>query len=178
MSEETLPNWVRIADVVVGALAVIAALIVFTNLVLAQLAAIFLLSFSFLSVGLSRIARAAAVPWKGTPRRIVNLVTGITAIFLMSIVFFYSALEIETMIILVGWTMIVIGAARVLIGILENDVKDWMRIIQIIVGLSTIALAFTVIAMPTLEFLVISLLLSIGALANGLTRIGRGYAGI
>jgi uncharacterized membrane protein HdeD (DUF308 family) len=178
MSEETLPNWVRIADVVVGVLSVIAALLVSTHIVLAQLAAIFLLSFAFLTVGLSRVMRAAAVPWKGTPRRIVNLVTGFAVIFLMSIIFFVSTLEIEVMIFLVGLTLAVLGIARILIGILETDVKRWMRIVQIIVGLSTIALALAVIEMPALDFLLLSLLLSIGAFANGLTRIGRGYAGI
>jgi uncharacterized membrane protein HdeD (DUF308 family) len=178
MKEETLPNWVRIADVLVGALSIIAALLVSTHIIIAQLAAIFLLSFAFLTVGLSRVLRAAAVPWKGTPRRVVNLVTGIIAIFLMSIVFLVSELGIQTLIILVGWTLAIMGTARVIIGILENDVTRLIRIMQIVVGLSTITLALFVVALPTLEFLVLSLLLSIGALANGLTRIGRGYAGI
>jgi hypothetical protein len=70
------------------------------------------------------------------------------------------------------------GSARILIGILENEVNHWIRILQIMIGFSTIILAGIVIAMPTIEFLLVSLLLSIGALANGLTRIGRGYAGI
>jgi uncharacterized membrane protein HdeD (DUF308 family) len=178
MKEETLPNWVRIADVLVGALSIIAALLVSTHIIIAQLAAIFLLSFAFLTVGLSRVLRAAAVPWKGTPRRVVNLVTGIIAIFLMSIVFLVSELGIQTLIILVGWTLAIMGTTRVIIGILENDVTRLIRIMQIVVGLSTITLALFVVALPTLEFLVLSLLLSIGALANGLTRIGRGYAGI
>ncbi|NHJ12519.1 MAG: hypothetical protein EAX95_02530 [Candidatus Thorarchaeota archaeon] len=178
MEQVVIPAWLRAIDMLVGALSIALCGFVLLGVVSSGVAILILLTVSLFMVGLARFARAAAVKAKGTPRRIINLIAGLIGIVAAILVAFNVGLPEGSLLVILGAAWMIMGIARISIGVLENDVATWARILQVVVGLATIALTAVVILFTPAEFLAVVVFLSIAVIVNGFARASRGYVGI
>lgn len=178
MEQVIIPDWLRAIDILVGALSIALCSFVLIGLVPSSVAILILLIITLFMVGLARFARAAAVKAKGTSRRAMNLGAGILGIGAASLLIFNIQLPEETILILLAIAWMIMGLARISIGLIERDVPLWARILQIVVGLTTVALTGVVVMFPIADFSTILLFLLITVIANGFARTSRGYVGV
>ncbi|UCE10985.1 MAG: hypothetical protein JSW61_03380 [Candidatus Thorarchaeota archaeon] len=171
-----IPGWLRVVDLLVGALSI--AFFVLVGLMPSNVAIIILLTIALFMVGLARFARAAAVRAKGTPRRVVNLAAGLLGIGAASLIIFNISLPEGYLVIILGIAWMVMGLARILIGIIEKDVFQWARILQLVIGLATVALTSLVLVYSATDFSAIAMILLIIVIANGFARTSRAYVGV
>jgi len=178
MEEVVIPNWLRAMDVLVGALSIALCGLVLLGLVTSSIAILILLTIALFMVGFARFARAATVKPKGTSRRVINLVAGLIGVGTASIIIFNIGFPDEYLLALLATAWMIMGLARVSIGIIEKDVQMWARILQIVVGLTTLAFTVLVILNPSAEFSAVLLLILVVVIVNGFARTSRGYVGV
>ncbi len=178
MEEDGFPSWIRAVDVIVGIISIIAAVLFVIGSSVSNFVLIFVLSASLVAVAFARVARAAAVKAKGTPRRAVNLITGASVLILVAIVFFVASLPEAFQIRLIAFAWLIMGTARILIGILENDVQRNLRIAQFVVGIISIAISIYIDLNPSIDVPTAVLFLALVVGSNGLARTARGYVGV
>jgi len=178
MTETEFPTWIKKTDLAVGFTSFVAAIFIILDTHLAHYTLIMALIITLFAIGLARAARGAAVKSKGTPRRVTNIVFGIIVIILIVIVIFVPGLSEDIQIRLIAGSFLLMGIARLIIGIIEDDVPRNPRILQFIVGLLTIIVSVLVLIAPVPEFVLAILFLGTIAAMNGLSRIARGYVGV
>jgi len=178
MEQISIPNWLRSVDILVGGLSIALCGLVIIGIVPSSYAIVIMLTVAILMVALARFARAAAVKAKGTPRRAINLIAGIIGVVASFLIFLNLGHTETELLIILAFAWMVMGLARIIIGGLDRDVAIWARVLQVVVGLATIALTALILLFPTAEFSAILTLLLIAVMANGFARVGRGYVGV
>ncbi len=178
MEENGFPSWIRAVDAIVGVISIVAAVLFVIGNSLSNFVLIFVLSASLVAVAFARVARAAAIKAKGTPRRAVNLISGAVVLILVAVVFFVSGLPEGFQIRLIASAWLIMGTARILIGILENDVQTNLRISQFIIGIISIAVSIYIDLNPSIDVPTAVLFLALVVGSNGLARTARGYVGV
>jgi len=73
---------------------------------------------------------------------------------------------------------VILGGARITIGILEDDVDRNLRVLQLFVGSISIIVAVLLVIFPATEFLLALSFLALITGMNGMARIARGYVGV
>ncbi len=182
MSQDTadagFPSWIRGVDIIVGIVSIIAAVLFVVGNSLSSLILIFVLSAALTAVGFARVARAAAVKAKGTPRRIVNLISGLSVILIVAILILTTGLADALQIRLIAFAWLINAVARIIIGILEKDVDRNLRMMQFIVGILSALVAVYIDLSPLVDVNTAILFLALVVGANGLARTARGYVGV
>ncbi|MFW9918863.1 MAG: DUF308 domain-containing protein [Candidatus Thorarchaeota archaeon] len=178
MSDSDFPNWIRAVDVIVGIISIIAAILFVIGNSLSSLILIFVLSAALAAVGFARVARAAAVKAKGTPRRIVNLISGASVIIIVAALILTTGMADALQIRLIAFAWLINAIARILIGILEKDVDRKLRMLQFIVGILSAVVAVYIDLNPAVDVSTAVLFLALVVGANGLARTARGYVGV
>ncbi|MDF1539309.1 MAG: hypothetical protein P1Q69_10455 [Candidatus Thorarchaeota archaeon] len=176
MAENEFPNWIRGIDIIVGILSVTTAFLIIIESIYYRIFLILVLVFSVMAIGIARVARAGAAKSKGLPRRAVNLVGGLTVIIIAGILFVVPGLSEAYMIQLISIAWIVLGLTRLIIGILETEVDKKLRILQVIIGLFTISVAFVIEIIPNVDLLLALTFLGSIVGVNGLARMARSYS--
>ncbi len=177
-SYDSFPNWIRGVDIIVGIISIFAAILFVIGNSLSSLILIFVLSAALAAVGFARVARAAAVKAKGTPRRIVNLISGISVIIIVALLILTTGIAESLQIRLIAFAWLINAIARILIGFLEKDVDRNLRILQFIVGLISVVVAVYIDLNPVVDVSTAVLFLALVVGANGLARTARGYVGV
>ncbi len=178
MGEQEIPRGIRILDIVVGVTTILTAVLIIVGHELARFILVFAISTSLMGIGVARISRATVLKGKGLYRRIVNLVSGISVAIISFIVVFSPTMIEVQQIQLVSLALLILGVARIMIGILEDDVGKNLRILQYLVGSISIVIAIMLVIFPATEFLLaISFIAFITGL-NGIARAARGYIGV
>jgi hypothetical protein len=178
IEQVVIPRWLRGVDILVGTISIALCVLVLIGFVPSNVAILVLVTLALFMVGLARFARAAAVTAKGTARRAINLVAGCIGIAAASLLMFNIELPEEQLLVLLAVAWFIMGLARISIGIIEKDVSLWVRILQVIVGFTTIALTGVVALYSAADFSAFVLFLLIVVMANGLARTSRGYVGV
>jgi uncharacterized membrane protein HdeD (DUF308 family) len=178
MEEVVFPRWIRFLDIFVGVVSIAAAVLIVLESALAHFVLIVTMCAAMIAIGLARVARAASVKAKGVPRRLTNLLIGIAVIALSGGVILEVGVSevLAVQMIALGW--ILLGLARIIIGILEGDVQLSLRVVQFIVGMLSIGVAVWVLLFPSTEFTTEILFLSIIVGLNGIARLTRGHVGV
>ena len=178
MTETEFPTWIKKTDLAVGLTSFVAAIFIILDTHIAHYMLIMALIITLFAIGLARAARGAAVTSKGIPRRVTNFVIGILVIGLIAIMVFVPGLSEDNQIRLIAGSFLLMGIARIIIGIIEDDVPRNPRILQFIVGILTIIVSVLVLIAQVQEFVPAILFLGTIAAMNGLSRIARGYVGV
>lgn len=178
LGDADFPNWIRAVDVIVGIISIVAAILFVIGSTLSSLILIFALCAALTAVGFARVARAAAVKAKGTPRRVINLISGASVIFIVAILVLTTGLPESLQIRLIAFAWLVNAIARILIGTLEKDVGWLLRIAQFIVGIVSVVVAVYIDLNPLVDVNTAILFLALVVGANGLARTARGYVGV
>ncbi len=160
-----------IIGIVIISLSII--VLVFSNVVVLSL--IILLSIAVIFSGIGRIYNAFYNTLLNKFGKILKLVTGVIAVLIGFIVLILTltvpGVSIILLISLIGYTFIIIGIARIFMGILMESYKKEYRIFLVMIGLITMVFAFMIILFPALGYFVLITYLSLTLMINGLTRI-------
>ncbi|MFW9909061.1 MAG: hypothetical protein ACFFEF_10830 [Candidatus Thorarchaeota archaeon] len=178
MAEAEFPTWIRLIDIIVGIISVLAAVLIIIGSTLSHLVVIFVLSISIMAIGIARAARAAAVKAKGVPRRLVNITTGSVAIVISLFLLIATGLAEPLMIQLVALAWLVLGLARLAIGVLEKDVDRRLRMSQFLIGGVSVIVAIVISIYPEVNTTLALALLGVIVGMNGMARVARGYVGV
>jgi uncharacterized membrane protein HdeD (DUF308 family) len=107
--------------------------------------------------------------------RISQIVLGVIAIALSVAIIAYPEAGITTLIVLLSFTLLVVGFERIVAGMLPILTKS-SRIGNIIAGVLTIGLGIAVISFPVFTSILLVTLLSLGLLFLGIARIIQGVS--
>ena len=146
---------------------------------LAQITILFLFSFALAIVGFTRLVKVATTPDEvmKSSSRVLNAIAGVISIISAGYVFLFPLLTILLSIAILGIALMLMGTARLFIGAVEDGLPTWMRSFLIIIGLVTIGLSLLTIAFPGYGFAILTMLISIMLIINGITRMVSGITG-
>jgi uncharacterized membrane protein HdeD (DUF308 family) len=172
------PNWLRVAQIGLGAISIILSIVVLTFPSVAIYSIIVLLSIALLMVGIERIAIGIAVPLVSKPSRVANIALGALAIIFASIVMSFPLHTAVFLIFLGAYALLFNGIARIAQGAVNKNISGWYRGILIGVGVLSIAVSGLVIAHPiSFGVPLLAAIISIATLITGIEMIAVGLVG-
>ena len=172
MEEKSIFNSVNsVIGIIIISLSII--VLIFANVVILSL--MILLSIAVIFSGIGRIYNAFYNTQLNKFGKILKLITGIIALLMGGLVLILTitvpSVSIILLISLIGYTFIIIGIARIFMGILMESYKKEYRIFLVMIGIITMIFAFTVVLFPALGYFVLITYISLTLMINGLTRI-------
>lgn len=172
MEEKSRFNSINsIIGIIIISLSII--VLIFANVVVLSL--MIVLSIAVIFSGIGRIYNAFYNTLLNNFGKILKLVTGVIAVLVGVLVLILTltvpSVSIILLISLIGYTFIIIGMARIFMGILMDSYKKEYRIFLVMIGLITMIFAFIVVLFPALGYFVLITYLSLTLMINGLTRI-------
>jgi uncharacterized membrane protein HdeD (DUF308 family) len=173
------PNWLRVAQVGLGAISIILSIIVLTFPGVAIYSVIVLLSIALLMVGIERIAIGIAAPLiKSKSSRATNIGLGVLAIIFASIVMSFPIHTAAFLIFLGAYALLFNGIARIVQGAINKNISGWYRGFLIGVGVLSIAVSTLVLAHPiSFGVPLLAAIISIATLITGIEMISVGLVG-
>jgi uncharacterized membrane protein HdeD (DUF308 family) len=166
----TTPTWSRTLLVIFGLVAIAASIFVLAVPGIALLTLVFLLSFSLLFVGLSRVARGISLKALSRGHRVLDVIVGLLGIALGMVVFLFPLLGVGSLIFMLAFATMSYGIASVVIGASVSLTKG-VRALVLISGVLAIILSFIVLVNPAAAVLTLVFLLSVSFMVNGIESI-------
>lgn len=165
-------SWMNALNIIAGCSFITISVITLIDFNLAAVTILILFGITLLIVGLVRIIIGYYNKKQTKTIRILKLITGI-AIVVISIVelSMVRTLGIDVLAILIASAMILNGIIRVIMGIINKEVKLWLKIVFIIIGLTTIFFGVLVFFFYQYGFFTIVVLLALIFIFSGFTRI-------
>ena len=167
----TTPTWTRALLVIFGLVAIAASIFVLAVPGIALLTLVFLLSFSLLFVGLSRLARGISLKVLSRGHRVLDVLAGLLGIAIGIIVFLFPLLGISTLIFLLAFGTMIYGIVSVVIGASLSRLTRGVRALALLAGILAIILSVTVLVSPAVAILTLVFLLSVSFMVNGIESI-------
>jgi uncharacterized membrane protein HdeD (DUF308 family) len=165
-----LPTGIRIAQIILGgiAIAIAFAVLVYPDLGVGVL--VFLLSVTLLVVGFERIAMAFA---KNLPKsvRVGNVVLGALATAAGIVVIALPLLALGLLVGILSFGLLFIGIARIIHGVKSKNISKWSRIFVLSVGILSIFIAIMIILSPLLGIFLLIFILGVNLLIIGIESI-------
>lgn len=103
--------------------------------------------------------------------RALDVVFGLIAIILSTVVLVYPQLAILTLIFVLSLSLLVVGIARVLIGVFAKYLSDALRALNLGAGILALVLAIVAILYPGFATQMLIYLLSFALMLNGIARV-------
>ena len=167
----TTPTWTRALLVVFGLVAIAASIFVLAVPGIALITLVFLLSFSLLFVGLSRIARGISLSALSRGHRVLDVVAGLLGIVIGIIVFLFPLLGIGTLVFMLAFGTMIYGIVSVAIGASLSRLTKGVRALVLVAGILAILLSVIVFVSPAVAILTLIFLLSVSFMVNGIESI-------
>ncbi len=182
MKEEVKKKILTSSNLIFGALIIIISIITMTFTVAAIITLLFILSIAIIIIGLARLVNAYANDELDTSGKIAKFITAIIALIFGVIVIVNIAtsptLTVDIIIILVNILLLIIGFARIYIGLTTKEYYKGYRGFLVFVGVIMIILALLVFLIPTLDNAASIVLISVSLLLSGIIRFVLGMIGI
>lgn len=107
--------------------------------------------------------------------RALIIIFGLICVLLSTLVLAYPGLDIVTLILMLATALLVIGLARIIIGVFAEYIPDWLRALNVGAGLLAIVVTITNMLYPQYLTQALIQLLSLALLVHGTTSalIGR-----
>lgn len=177
IATERMPGWVRLAEVVLGLVSLLAGIYVLANPPVAILTLVLLLGVGLVFLGWRDIVLGAMSSFLPGWLRVANIVLGLAAFVLSIVVVSSPGFAIATLILILYVALFVRGVSGITMGAAAKHFSRELRGLSIGVGALSIALAIIFLALPLLAVTTLVILLSIGLLVTGLESIGAGVTG-
>ena len=156
---------------VLGFVSIVASICVLVLPGVALVTLLFLLSFSMLFVGLSKLARGVSLAALSRRNRTIDMVTGLLGVAIGIIVFLFPILGIGTLIFLLAFGTMFYGIASVVIGGSAHRLTKGLRVLAMISGVIAIILSLIVMTNPAVALLSLVFLLSVSFVMGGVESI-------
>ncbi len=170
--EERQPGWLRALEIVLGVLSIIIALDVvlnhqYTNRTVPTLLVLAVLLNSV------RIASAGGMKQLRVFQRSLSLLLGVTAAVVVAAVILLPGLSFESLTLLLATGLAIQGLGR-LSNATHLGRPRWLRASALTVGLTTLALASIIVAVPRLTTITLVAILALTISVNGIESIVAG----
>jgi len=176
LSLEKSPKGLRIAQIILGAIAIALSGAVLANPDTTTLLYVTFLGIALIMVGISKIIEGGLVKSsKGS--RGVNIGIGIISIIGGAFALANPIAAIGTLIWIISIFILIHGLGLIVSGILSRDVTKGSRIGTIIVGAIAVGFASVLLAYPGLALVMMIMMLSLGLLFNGIGSVISGITG-
>jgi len=177
LSAEKSPTWLRIAQIVLGAITIALSGMVLSNPDVTTLFFVTLLAISLIMVGISKIIEGALVKQLSKGPRVISIGIGIVSIAGGFFSLANPIAAVLTLIMIIAIFILIHGAGLVANGIASKNESKGSRIANIIIGGIVIALSAILYAYPGLALVLMVMIVSIGLLFNGIGSIISGITG-
>jgi uncharacterized membrane protein HdeD (DUF308 family) len=169
-------GWVRALRIIVGFIAIAAAVIVLASPGLAAITLLFILSFALLVLGIARIAHSIDAKMWSKGHRALHAVAGVVAVILGVLVLIFPAIGVGSLVFLLAFALLTYGIISMVIGgsAVAGLMSKWTRALLVIVGALSVLFSFIVIVFPALAVLTLIVMLSVSFLLNGVESIVSG----
>jgi len=162
-------------NLIIGIIIIILSILVILFSSAALLSIMILLSFALFSAGVARLYNTFADEKLNKIAKVIKFLVGLSIIgislTILILTLINPTISILLLIYLFGYGLIILGCARIGVGLLVERYSKPYRFFLIFVGIITFIFAFIVIFFPTFGYFVIIILLSLSLLFNGLLRI-------
>jgi uncharacterized membrane protein HdeD (DUF308 family) len=167
----TVPTWSRALLVLFGLVAIAASVFVLAVPGIALLTLVFLLSFSLLFIGLSRVARGISLSALSKGQRALDIIAGLIGIAIGIIVFLFPLLGLGTLIFMLAFATMIYGIVSVPFGASGSGLTRGVRALVLLSGFLAMILSVIVLARPAVAILTLIFLLSVSFMVNGIESI-------
>jgi uncharacterized membrane protein HdeD (DUF308 family) len=169
-------DWVRALRVIVGLIAIAAAVAALIFPGLSVITLLFLLSFALFFLGIARIVHSAKAKLWSKGLRALYAVAGVLAVILGAIVLAFPLLGMATLVFLLALALLAYGIVSLVIGgsAAASLVSKWKRALLVIVGVLSVIFSIIVLVFPSIGLVTLVVWLSISFLLNGIESIISG----
>ena len=174
LSKSDRPKWMYAAQIGIGALAIILAILIIINPIVSVVSVIILVSILLLIVGIEKVLSGIFVKDRA---RYSNLGLGILVIILALIAMAFPVGTTLFLVILVAVALLFDGISRVVHGLRHKEQSKLDRAFTIGVGAIEIALAIFILVSPAIGFEFVAFVIAIALLITGIQIIVAGLTG-
>jgi len=178
MAEEKSPKALRVLQIVAGLIAI--GLSVFIIVSSPNAAASFIaaiLAVTLLVIGLERIGIGIVAKTMASRTRWASIGLGALAVILAIVAILYPGSTIAVILLVLSVALLIIGISRVLAGVTYKGTSRFSKSGMIGVGALSIIVAIMIMASPLFGFFLVSLILGVTLLLNGIESIISGVTG-
>jgi uncharacterized membrane protein HdeD (DUF308 family) len=174
MSSQKSPRWKRAAQIGLGAIAIILAIIaiVFPGLTLVSL--VIILAIVLLMVGIEKVIGGIFFQHKS---RFAAIGLGILVIILAIIALAFPVGTTAVIIFILAFALMFDGFARIIQGFGDKQERGWVRGFYIGVGVLAVIISVMVLVSPFFGAVLAGLLIGMALLIIGIQMISAGIAG-
>jgi uncharacterized membrane protein HdeD (DUF308 family) len=174
MSSQKSPGWRRAAQIGLGAIAIILAIIaiVFPGLTLVSL--VIILAIVLLIVGIEKVIGGIFFQHRS---RFAAIGLGILVIILAIIALAFPVGTTAVIIFIIAFALMFDGFARIIQGFGDKQERGWVRGFYIGVGVLAVIISVMVLVSPFFGAVLAGLLIGIALLIIGIQMISAGIAG-
>ena len=174
MSSQKVPGWKRAAQIGLGAIAIILAIIaiVFPGLTLVSL--VIILAIVLLMVGIEKVIGGIFFQHKS---RFAAIGLGILVIILAIIALAFPVGTTAVIIFILAFALMFDGFARIIQGFGDKQERGWVRGFYIGVGVLAVIISVMVLVSPFFGAVLAGLLIGMALLIIGIQMISAGIAG-
>jgi len=174
VSIEKSPNWVRMAQIGLGLVILILAIIVLINPFIGSISIIFFLGLLLLFAGIEKIVSGMVLSGKS---RFASIGLGIIVIIVSLIALAFPVQAGTFVVLLLGIALLVDGVSRIIHGIRDKSNRGWSKNFGIGVGVLSIVFALAVLVYPAIGLVLAGILIGIALLITSIQIISAGVTG-
>ncbi|MFX1275549.1 MAG: DUF308 domain-containing protein [Promethearchaeota archaeon] len=178
MLEKFSENHVRLLNIIIGILVCVLSIVIIIFSTAAILVLLFIIANILLIIGIARMYNALTNEKTPKSEIIFKLISASFAIFISLLAEIFMILNptesILISVIIFGIALLIIGIARIGVGLINKELNNGYRGLIIIVGIITLILSIISIAIPTLGEQILIIIIAVPLLLNGVAKIVLG----
>ena len=174
MGIEQSPNWVRMAQIGLGLVILILAIIVLINPFIGSISIILFLALLLLFAGIEKIVSGMVLSGK---TRFASIVLGIIVMIASLIAIAFPVQAGAFVVLLLSIALLVDGISRIIHGIRDKASRGWSKNFGIGVGMLSIVFALSVLVYPGIGLVLAGILIGIALLITSIQIISAGITG-
>jgi uncharacterized membrane protein HdeD (DUF308 family) len=166
-------GWMRLAQIILGALAIIVSLFIIANPGLATITLVYFVSLLFFIIGIEEIITGI---FSKNKSRFSSIGLGVLVVILAGLALAFPVGTTFVLILLIGLALLFDGIGRISHGVGEKTNK-LERFFSIGTGILSIVIAIAIIVSPAFGFKFVGFLIGIAILITGIQIIVAGLRG-
>ncbi|HKG86796.1 MAG TPA: DUF308 domain-containing protein [Nitrososphaeraceae archaeon] len=174
MSSQKSPGWKRAAQIGLGALAIILAIIAIVFPGATVVSIVIILAIALLIVGIEKVISGIFFQHKS---RFAAIGLGILVIILAIIALAFPVGATTVLILIIAFALMFDGFARIIQGFGDKQERGWIRGFYIGVGVLAVIISVMILVSPFFGAALAGLLIGIALLIIGIQVISAGIAG-
>jgi uncharacterized membrane protein HdeD (DUF308 family) len=174
MSSQKSPGWRRAAQIGLGAIAIILAIIAIVFPGVTVVSIVIILAIALLIVGIEKVISGIFFQHKS---RFAAIGLGILVIILAIIALAFPVGATTVLILILAFALMFDGFARIIQGFGDKQERGWIRGFYIGVGVLAVIISVMVLVSPLFGAALAGLLIGIALLIIGIEIISAGIAG-